>query len=94
VKVFVGCYSLRALAVGDVARWAEPVRLLGEAMLERLELIGRRFGSFSVAAVSGWLTDEADVVNTSFVRRTLGRLSACLPFGRPVDGVRLKSDGL
>jgi hypothetical protein len=45
--VFVGCTSLRALAIGDVGRWEEPISLLGE---RRLELIGRQFDNLP----DGW----------------------------------------
>jgi hypothetical protein len=75
VKVFVDCPSLRALAVGDVRRWTDPVGLLGEALLERLELIGVRFDDLPVVAASGWLADRANVVSASFVGRTLGRFA-------------------
>jgi hypothetical protein len=67
VEVCVGCTLLRTLAVSDVECSAEPVGLLGEKRLEQLELIGWRFDNLPVAAASGWLADEADVVSASFV---------------------------
>jgi hypothetical protein len=73
VKVLVGCTSMRALAIGDVGHWEEPISLLGERPLERLELIGRQFNNLPVAAASGWLADKANVVSSSFVGRVLGR---------------------
>jgi hypothetical protein len=57
MKVFVGCPSLRALTVGDIRHWAEPVGLLSDAQLERLELIGLRFDDLFIASASGWLAE-------------------------------------
>jgi hypothetical protein len=75
MKVFVGCPSLQVLAVGDVRHWMEPVGLLSDARLERLELIRLRCNDLPIAAASGWLADGAEVVSASFVGRRLGRFA-------------------